>query len=136
VNLKPGEEKTMAKKNIVPKLKSDDFLFDGFMFDGGFFEPRCEFCQKKYEDIGVQVQFHAGYEICYSCLLKGPKVVATETTHRPAREFHKDSRRWFMHIKGFANKFKTIERFEDMPLGIVAVAIAEGARKIQTGKAA
>jgi hypothetical protein len=58
----------------------------------------------------------------------GPKVVATETTHRPAREFHSMIRRWFMKVKGFANQLKTIDDFRDLPGGVLAVKIAEAYR--------
>jgi len=81
-----------------------------------------------YRTLGVQVNFKAGYEICPSCLLKDPKIVGTETTHRQAREFHSMIRRWFMNVKRFANQLKTIEDFRDLPGGVMAVKIAEAYR--------
>ena len=102
--------------------------------------PSCDFCGKEYESLGVQVDFErAFFEICPSCLLKEPKVVAAETTRRPAREFNPEIRKWFIQVKGFANKLKTVERFEDLPNGILAVKIAEGYRaemERRRGKAA
>lgn len=100
----------------------------GFMFNEGYFDPHCDFCGASYNSLGVQVLFKAGHEICASCILKGPKVVAEETCHRPAREFHSMIRRWFMHIKGFAKKLKTIDDFRDLPCGVLAVKVAEGYR--------
>jgi hypothetical protein len=105
---------------------------EGFIFEngkgGGYLYPHCDFCGAPYPSLGVQVNFSNGYEICASCLLKGPKVVATETTHRQAREFHSMIRRWFMNVKGFANKLKTIDDFRDLPGGVMAVKIAEAYR--------
>lgn len=89
------------------------------------YAPVCDFCGKHYESPGVQVIFAISYEICPSCLLKGPKVVASETTRRPAREFHEGIRRWFMEVKGFANKLKAFDDFRELPGGILALKIAE-----------
>lgn len=104
----------------------------GFVFENGvggcYFDPHCDFCGAAYNSLGVQVKFLNGYEICASCILKGPKVVASETTKRPAREFHSMIRRWFMHVKGFANKLRTIDDFRELPGGVLAVKIAEGYR--------
>ena len=111
----------------------------GFVFGEGKNPPCCDFCGKEYESLGVQVDFGwVFYEICPSCLLKGPKAVATETARRPAREFNPSIRRWFMEVKEFANKLKTVERFENLPNGILAVKIAEGwrAEMERRGKAA
>jgi hypothetical protein len=102
----------------------------------------CSFCGNEYEAHGVQVMFDVGYDICPMCLLKDPRVVAMETTHRPARNFHPDYRRWFMHVKGFAKQLKAVSRFEDLPGGILAVKVAEAYRetinqpKARKGKAA
>lgn len=113
---------------------------EGFVIGEGKNPPSCDFCEKEYESLGVQVDFGgAFYEICPSCLLKEPKVVAAETTRRLARDFNPSIRRWFMNVKGFANKLKTVERFEDLPNGILAVKIAEGYRaemEHRRGKAA
>ncbi|MHB1011942.1 MAG: hypothetical protein ACYC37_03435 [Desulfobacteria bacterium] len=100
----------------------------GFTFEEGYFDLHCDFCGKRYESLGVQVSFAFGYEICPSCLLKGPKVVASDTMKRPAREFHSVIRRWFMSVKGFANQLKNIDDFRDLPGGVLAVKIAEAYR--------
>lgn len=100
----------------------------GFMFDAGYPDPHCDFCGARYNSLGVQVSFVVGYEICASCLLKGPKVVAEETCHRPAKEFHSVIRRWFMYVKRLANKMRAIDDFRDLPGGVLAVKIAEGYR--------
>ena len=109
-----------------------------FIFEEGYIEPKCDFCGKDYENLGVQVSFRDGppdayvplYEICYSCLLKGPKVVSAETTHRPAREFNKGIRRWFMNVKSFAKSLGDLDAFHSLPGGILAVKIAEAYREM------
>lgn len=100
----------------------------GFMFNEGYKYPHCDFCGTPYPSLGIRVQFKVGYEICAACILKGPKVVGSETTKRPAREFHSMIRRWFMRVKGFANKLKTIDNFRELPGGHLAVKIAEAYR--------
>jgi hypothetical protein len=115
------------KKLIATPLSGFDFTDIE-----GYFDPHCDFCGKPYESIGVQIRFSCSYEICYSCILKGPKAVAAETTRRPAREFHDMIRRWFMQVKAFANKFKAMDSFRDLPGGILAVKVAEAYRETET----
>jgi hypothetical protein len=123
----------MKRGNMVKMIKK------GFTFDEGDGGAACAFCGKEYESIGLVVRFEYGHDICSSCLLKGPKVVGSETTKRPAREFHSDYRRWFMEIKGFAHRLKALDDFRDLPCGLLAIKIAEAYRdtpKRRTEKAA
>jgi hypothetical protein len=112
----------------MKKVKMVEMIKKGFTFDSDEGITACAFCGKEYESIGLEVRFEYGHDICSSCLLKGPKVVGSETTKRPAREFHPDYRRWFMEIKGFAHKLKTLDDFRDLPFGLLAIKIAEAYR--------
>lgn len=88
----------------------------GFTIEGGYYDPKCQFCGKRYDSPGIQASFKAGIEICPSCLLKGPAVVAKEVAtskKRPA------------YAKSFAAKFAGLRSFRDLPGGILAIKIAE-----------
>ncbi len=123
----------------MKKVKMAAMAKKGFTFDEGQGGVACAFCGGEYESIGPAVRFEYGHDICPSCLLKGPKVVGSETTKRPAREFHPDYRRWFMEIKAFAHKLKTLDGFQELPCGLLAIKVAEAYRdtpKNRTRKAA
>jgi ribosome-binding protein aMBF1 (putative translation factor) len=104
---------------------------NGFVFnDCERFIPQCDACGKKYEGEGIQVAlFRGGWEICPTCLLKGPKGVTDMLRKKNTRS-----------SRSFLSKLDSVEDFREIPGGIMALKVAEGYQETKAanrkGKAA
>lgn len=94
---------------------------DGFEFNECYkFVPRCDVCGKKYKAEGIQVAlYRGGWEICPTCLLKGPKAAADMLRK-------KKSNRPFLSV------LDSVADFREIPGGIMALKVAEGYQEIKT----
>lgn len=95
-----------------------------FFNDCEKFIPQCDVCGKKYEGEGIQVVlFHGGWEMCPTCLLKGPKAVADMLRKKNTRS-----------SRSFLSKLDSVEDFREIPGGIMALKVAEGYRDIEASR--
>jgi len=79
----------------------------------------CSFCGQPYRNIGAQVQTRCGLEICYTCLISGPRAVARKARKRRS-------------LKEAVEVFRTLDSFARIPGGALALKIAEGYRELDT----
>ena len=109
--------------NVARKDAMEEY---GFTFgqDGTWNDPpKCDFCGKGYQGLGVQITMECGMEICPDCFLEGPKVAARMLLS-PYRE---DARiegqpKYLLEI---AEVIGRLDTFTQLPRGIMAQKIAE-----------
>ncbi len=93
--------------------------------------PKCDFCGKGYQGLGVQINMECGLEICPDCFLSGPKVAASKLLSPHRKDARIEGMPEFLHEA--AEIIGRLDTFTQLPRGIMAQKIAEAYRE-EAGK--